>query len=58
MRLTASLDKLNSVEGRAFIEGAEVQALLKQTDMETLLQALVPYAAQLALPYISGFYVG
>lgn len=42
------------------LESPEVQQLLQlnHMDMDTLLQALVPNAAKLALPYISGFYVG
>ena len=44
----------------SFLEAEDVQALQKQNDMDihTLLQALVPIAAEIALPYISGFFVG
>ena len=49
-----------NVRGRFVLEVREVEALLKENgmDMDTLLQALVAPAATLALPYLSGFYVG
>jgi len=48
------------VKGRFVLEASEVKTLLEENDMDidTLLQALVAPAATLALPYLSGFYVG
>ena len=50
----------NKVRGKFVLEVREVKALLEENgmDMDTLLQALVAPAATLALPYLSGFFVG
>lgn len=48
------------LEGRFVLEKKEVEKLLTDNAVthDTLLQALLVHAAKLALPYLSGFYVG
>ena len=50
----------SNVRGKFVLEVSEVKALLDENgmDMDTLLQALVAPAATVALPYLSGFFVG
>ena len=54
------LKSYTRVKGRSWLDRAEAHDLMRQNnmDMDTLLQALVVPAAELALPYLSGYFVG